>query len=93
MARRSNSVPVFSLQPVINILGLKEIIRQIGLGRIIDHVGAKEIIKRIGMDRLIASLSREQRRELKARLKQYSFITPADSGTTDRVRFSRRFRA
>jgi hypothetical protein len=68
MALAAGRAPMIDLRPVIEKLGLKELIRQVGVERVIEHIPMKELVKRIGIDDILANLSPAERRELRRRL-------------------------
>jgi hypothetical protein len=67
-ARAAGRAPMIDLRPVIEKLGLAEVIRQAGVERVIEHIPKKELVKQTGIDDLLAHLSPAERRELKRRL-------------------------
>jgi hypothetical protein len=56
------------LEPLIEILGLDEFIRRLGIARVVNQIGDRELLRLMGIERLVANLSAAQRRELKRRL-------------------------
>jgi hypothetical protein len=65
MARRMGRDPVIDLRPVVDRLGLSEVIRQVGPRRVIEHLGMQEIMAEMGLDWLLAQMTPAQRRNLK----------------------------
>ena len=81
MSRRKSLKPVLDMRPVIEFMGLSELIRQAGLKRICESVGVRlfveemrleRIVKAViadkGIDWFINQLSPEQRLQLKQHL-------------------------
>jgi hypothetical protein len=68
MAKTAKREFKIDLNPAIELMGMEEVIRQVGLERVIEHCGPEKVIKQIGLDRLLASLTPAERRELKRRL-------------------------
>jgi hypothetical protein len=64
MARRANQGPTLDLPPVVDYLGIDEVIRQIGFKRLIEEMGLKRVVDEVGVNRLASELTPKQRREL-----------------------------
>jgi hypothetical protein len=65
MARRKYAFPTFHLEPLIELMGIDEVVRQIGLRWVIDEVGVKRVLEEASLDELLEALTPAQRRELK----------------------------
>jgi hypothetical protein len=77
MGRKKGQEPEFDLRPVVEYLGMAEVIHQVGIKRVIDEIGAKRVIEEVGAKRVIdelgleailAELTPQQRKQLKQRL-------------------------
>ncbi len=60
MARRASQNATIDIRPVVDILGLDELIRQVGLERMIDQAGLKQVIDLVGVKRVIDQVGVKQ---------------------------------
>jgi hypothetical protein len=72
MARAKGHGPNLNWRPVIEAVGLKQLIQEIGPKPLLDEVGVDRIVKEVGPERIldvaVAQLTPKQLRELKKRL-------------------------
>jgi hypothetical protein len=68
MAKTRTKTFGFNFEPLVEILGWEEVVRQLGRERLIQYFGEKKIVEQMDVERLLASLSPSQRREMKRRL-------------------------
>ncbi len=60
MAKRSRRAPIIDISPLVETLGLREVIRQIGEEEVIRQIGEVEVIRRIGKQKVIHQIGEEQ---------------------------------
>ena len=65
MTRKRTQGFDWDIRPVVESMGLDEVIRQIGKDEVIRQIGAKQILTRLGTEEFLADLPASKRRELK----------------------------
>jgi hypothetical protein len=70
MARANGIETTLDLRPLIEMVGVEQVIAQVGIDRVLAHMGAAQILPRLGIDDLVANLTPEQRQQLLARLQR-----------------------
>jgi hypothetical protein len=71
MARGTSKEFRFHFEPLIELFGLEEVLRQLGPERVLEHMTLNKVVEEKGLDwplGLLAKLTPAQRRELKRRL-------------------------
>jgi hypothetical protein len=58
------------LRPLIDLLGVPEVLRQIGRKQVIAELGPRQVLTELGVEGFLAGLQPEQREELLRRLQQ-----------------------
>jgi hypothetical protein len=76
MARTSKREFKFHLEPLVELVGLEEVLRQLGPERVVEQLGSERVLELVGINKLIeekgldwwlTKLTPAQRRELKRR--------------------------
>ena len=60
MAERKRRAPLIDISPLVETLGLREIIRQIGEEEVIRQIGEQELIRRIGEEEVIRQIGKQK---------------------------------
>jgi hypothetical protein len=56
MARRHGQEPIFDVDAVVELIGLRPLLEQIGLKRVVDEVGVKRVVDEVGAKRVVAEV-------------------------------------
>ncbi len=56
MAKRSRRAPIIDISPLVETLGLREVIRQIGEEEVIRQIGEEEFIRQIGEQKVLREI-------------------------------------
>src|SRR5262245_22516077 len=65
MAKGSGKTMKPNFDPLVEILGMKEVLRMLGPKRVLEELGAKRVLDEMGPDWLVSHLTQAQKRELK----------------------------
>ena len=57
MAKTKTRGLKIDLEPLVDLVGMKELVRQIGLKRVVDEVGLKRVVDELGARRVLQELS------------------------------------